>query len=124
MTAGITHVFVSGIADGGDATLVRPSNWNAAHALTWSTASLAISDPLTRFTVTDAGVGTGSQILFSIRRATITDALDIYGWVYSGNVLTVAAGSFDILVSAQLWGADEALDFQPSETLTLVYAVG
>ena len=27
----IVHPFVSGIADGGDATLVRPSNWNAAH---------------------------------------------------------------------------------------------
>ena len=27
----ITHAFVSGKSDGGDATLVRPSNWNAAH---------------------------------------------------------------------------------------------
>lgn len=30
---GITHTFVSEIADGEDATLVRPSNWNAAHSL-------------------------------------------------------------------------------------------
>lgn len=29
----ITHPFVSLIADGADATLVRPSNWNAAHSL-------------------------------------------------------------------------------------------
>ena len=28
----ISHPFVSGKADGGDATLVRPSNWNASHA--------------------------------------------------------------------------------------------
>ena len=28
---GITHAFVSGKADGGDATLVRPTNWNADH---------------------------------------------------------------------------------------------
>lgn len=27
----ITHPFVSGKSDGGDATLVRPSNWNADH---------------------------------------------------------------------------------------------
>jgi hypothetical protein len=27
----VKHAFTSGIADGGDATLVRPSNWNAAH---------------------------------------------------------------------------------------------
>lgn len=30
----ITHEFVSGISDGGDASLVRPSNWNANHAFT------------------------------------------------------------------------------------------
>lgn len=30
----VTHTFVSGKADGGDATLVRPSNWNAAHTIT------------------------------------------------------------------------------------------
>jgi hypothetical protein len=28
----ITHTFVSGKADGGDSTLVRPSNWNADHS--------------------------------------------------------------------------------------------
>lgn len=27
----VTHPFVSAIGDGGDATLVRPSNWNAGH---------------------------------------------------------------------------------------------
>jgi len=27
----VTHLFVSAKADGADATLVRPSNWNAAH---------------------------------------------------------------------------------------------
>ena len=29
--AGITHSFVSGIADGADTTLVRPIDWNATH---------------------------------------------------------------------------------------------
>lgn len=28
----ITHPFVSAVADGGDASLVQPSNWNASHA--------------------------------------------------------------------------------------------
>jgi len=28
----ITHTFVSGVEDGADATLVRPSNWNAGHS--------------------------------------------------------------------------------------------
>lgn len=31
---GVTHAFTSPKADGGDATLVQPSNWNAAHTLT------------------------------------------------------------------------------------------
>lgn len=30
----VTHTFVSAKSDGGDATLVRPSNWNADHTLT------------------------------------------------------------------------------------------
>ena len=35
----ITHAFVSGLSDGPDATLVRPSNWNATHVL-----NLTLSD--------------------------------------------------------------------------------
>lgn len=31
---GVSHAFTSPKADGGDATLVQPSNWNAAHTLT------------------------------------------------------------------------------------------
>jgi hypothetical protein len=31
--ATITHTYVSGIADGGDTTLVQPSNWNANHTV-------------------------------------------------------------------------------------------
>lgn len=30
---GITHTKVSAISDGGDATLVRPSDWNASHVI-------------------------------------------------------------------------------------------
>lgn len=32
----VKHAYVSGIADGGDSTLVQPSNWNAAHP--WASA--------------------------------------------------------------------------------------
>jgi hypothetical protein len=31
--ATITHTYVSAIADGGDSTLVQPSNWNANHVV-------------------------------------------------------------------------------------------
>jgi hypothetical protein len=33
MAISVTHTFVSAISDGGDSTLVQPSNWNAAHTL-------------------------------------------------------------------------------------------
>jgi hypothetical protein len=40
----IKHAFTSGVGDGADASLVRPSNWNAAHTgdIPWS---LITSDP-------------------------------------------------------------------------------
>ena len=78
--ATITHAFVSGIADGVDTTLVRPSNWNANHVLAPGTvvdADLAASAKLketeidfgstpTRgatFTVTDSDVTGTSKIM-------------------------------------------------------------
>lgn len=39
-----THKFVSAIADGGDATLVRPSNWNDQHALTPVAGTVTVTD--------------------------------------------------------------------------------
>jgi hypothetical protein len=39
----IVHRFVSGIADGGDATLVRPVNWNESHSIS-ADASVTIDD--------------------------------------------------------------------------------
>jgi hypothetical protein len=38
----ITHSFVSGKSDGGDATLVRPSDWNASHAGVFAGQPVAI----------------------------------------------------------------------------------
>lgn len=40
MTIAITHPFVSAKGDGSDATLVRPSNWNAAHATSMATGAV------------------------------------------------------------------------------------
>jgi hypothetical protein len=38
------HAFTSAIADGGDATLVRPSNWNEAHVNVYAPGSFTIAD--------------------------------------------------------------------------------
>src|SRR6266404_1524475 len=40
MALSITHAFVSSKADGPDATLVRPSNWNAALITSMATAKI------------------------------------------------------------------------------------
>lgn len=40
----VTHTFVSEKADGADATLVRPSNWNAGHTITPGTIASILSD--------------------------------------------------------------------------------
>ena len=40
MTVSLKHTFTSAKADGGDATLVQPSNWNAEHTLTCATGKL------------------------------------------------------------------------------------
>jgi len=40
MAITITHAFVSAKGDGTDATLVRPSNWNASHATSINTSKL------------------------------------------------------------------------------------
>lgn len=54
MAVSLTHTFVSSQADGGDATLVRASNWNAQHTVT-----LASGAVLGR---TTAGTGAAEEI--------------------------------------------------------------
>ena len=37
------HTFTSAIADGGDATLVRPSNWNDYHVSPYASGSFTVA---------------------------------------------------------------------------------
>jgi hypothetical protein len=39
----LRHAFVSGKADGGDATLVRPSDWNAGHVIPYAAGSFTLA---------------------------------------------------------------------------------
>jgi len=57
----IKHTFVSGKSDGGDTTLVRPSNWNAEHVVD---QYLDIPD-----VVTPAAPATGNLRIFAKTRA-------------------------------------------------------
>lgn len=68
MTIQIKHAFTSAKGDGGDATLVRPSNWNAAHSTSMATGQL-----LGRLT---AGVGVFEEIPVSAYMASLFNAAD------------------------------------------------
>ena len=43
----VSHAKVSAVPDGGDATLVQPSDWNAGHTVSIVEAELALSDVAT-----------------------------------------------------------------------------
>lgn len=74
MTIGITHPFVNPKADGPDATIARPSDWNAAHTLT--------------------GLGTGVETALGINVGTIGSVIVNGGALGtpSGGTLTNATG--------------------------------
>jgi microcystin-dependent protein len=68
MAIQIKHAFVSAKGDGGDATLVRPSNWNAAHS-----TSMASGQLIGRLT---AGIGAFEEIPISAYMATLLASAD------------------------------------------------
>lgn len=101
MAIQIKHQFTSAKGDGGDATLVRPSNWNAAH-----TTSMATSQLLGRLT---AGVGVFEEIPVSAFIASILNTADLatlvslIGGAETGDVkytFKTAASSGWLLVTA------------------------
>jgi hypothetical protein len=76
MAVTVTHPFVSAIADGADATVVRPSNWNATHSLSGtvdvvnggtgaSTASITSFNNITGYTSSGATGTTSTNLVFS-----------------------------------------------------------
>ncbi len=61
----ITHTFTCLIADGADATIVRPSNWNAAHTIT------VVAE-------TPSGTIDGANKIFTLTSTPLTNTLDLY----------------------------------------------
>jgi hypothetical protein len=85
-----------------------------------STVNLAMTgETKKRFTITDANVGVFSRIIFSIRRPSSV-AVDDTGYVYDCNIVSLTAGSFDVLCRVE----DPDADLQPpSESPILTYIV-
>lgn len=61
MTLSLTHAFVSAVADGGDASLVRPSDWNEEHTFTMATDRLLGRDTALAGAVEELTVGNGLE---------------------------------------------------------------
>lgn len=71
----ITHPFVSGKSDGADASLVRPSNWNANHTAEMATARILGRTTAGTGAVEELTVGTGLDL--SSGQLKLADTLDM-----------------------------------------------
>lgn len=95
MTIQIKHPFVSAKGDGGDATVIRPSNWNAVHSTSMATGNL-----LGRLT---AGVGAFEEIPISAFMAGILASADAAAFLTALGVGAFSTGDtkFSIDPTAQ-----------------------
>ena len=86
MAATVTHKFVSLVADGTDATQVRPSNWNDSHDVTISAADIG-AEPAGNL-ATHAGLTTtahgGIVAAGDSRLSDARTASDVSAWAKSG----------------------------------------
>lgn len=102
------------------------STLNAAGgAATISSVDIAFTDgdTMRRVTVTDAAVSATSKIIGTIRRPdTTTDSSDP-GYIYIANVVRVATGAFDVLLSCLGWGFDDTTGKPPNETVKFYYQI-
>ena len=123
MTA-VTHSFVSAKADGADATLVRPSNWNANHTVTYgvhavtTTDTIALTDDLVTlaagtYTVTvPLATGSGKPIFINMNGAGVVtlarSGADTLGGRTSFQLLGL--GDWCVLTdeAVGVWGLDQA----------------
>lgn len=102
MTISLKHAFTSAKADGPDATLIRPSNWNAEHVLTQATATMlgrvtagtGVTEELTAAQVrTFLNVADGAQ---AVNATTVASAIVSA----SAKTTPVDADTFSIIDSA------------------------
>jgi len=118
MPKSLTHGFVSALTDGTDATLVRPSNWNADHNLwlgyrtvTGTTDTIANADHLTLITYNNVGA-----IAVSLPAPTTGPPATMpSGWVttlrnISAGVVTVTGGGGATINIAGIANASYALN--------------
>jgi hypothetical protein len=101
------------------------SEWDAAHSVDGGTVAIPFTDgdTMRRVTVTDSKVTAGSRIVHSITRPNTTDDSQDPGYIYTANIVQIAAGSFDVLIAVLGWGEDDCTELPPNETVALHYIV-
>lgn len=97
----------------------------AAGSVTIGSAAIAFTDGDTarRTTIADASVTSSSKILLSVTRPTVT-AEDDKGFLYTANVVSRGAGTFDVFTICTDMSGDDPVLNPPNETITLFYTVG
>lgn len=75
MTFSLTHAFVSAVADGGDTSLVRPTNWNAEHTITLATDRLLGRDTAGSGAVEEISLTNGLEFTGSTSIGIANDAV-------------------------------------------------
>ncbi len=95
----ITHAFVSAIGDGGDATLARPSDWNAAHTIGSGTT---LTSPIINGTIATTGL--------TIPAVTLGGAVALSGQIFNAGSGTAeidtTGASVGFLLKSTQDGAD------------------
>jgi len=88
MTISLKHTFQSGISDGGDATLVQPSNWNAEHSISMATNKLVGRG--TTGTGSPEEITLGSNLSLSATTLNVTIPLVFPFYKANGSLDTIA----------------------------------
>lgn len=100
-----------------DSTSVQTSRAPGAARL-----SFADGDTYKRFTITDASVSASTPPFCQIVRDTVSDDDDA-GWHFDVCVVSVAAGTFDVTVTATVLGEPPVDNESPNEVVTLAYSL-
>lgn len=128
MAISLKHNFQSAIADGGDTSLVQPSNWNAEHNLTLATSRLIGRTTAGTGAAEEISVGTGLSLSAgSLTVGATTPQTDTTNTFTASQIISVTDNTNAALRITQL-GTGEAIRVEdstnPDSTAFVVDATG
>jgi len=128
MAISLKHNFQSAVADGGDTSLVRPSNWNAEHDLTLATARLIGRTSSGTGSAEEISVGTGLNLSSgSLAVSSTTPQVNSINTFTAAQVIETTDNSNPALRITQLGTADALRvedETSPDSTPFVITAAG